>query len=173
MQGQWDEAETRFRKLHEHLLHRVGPRHPMTLTAAHYLGQVSLERGDLGRALERLEHVLDERMAVHGESHKWTHYTMNRLGQALVASGRPDEAISLLKRTLKLATDAGHRDQAYVLLVLDNLAGAYLLNHDLDEAETCLDEALYCAERTLPANNFRRGLLERRLGRLREPQGRH
>src|SRR3546814_5920221 len=49
MQGQWDEAETRFRKLHEHLLHRVGPRHPMTLTAAHYPGQVSLERGDLGR----------------------------------------------------------------------------------------------------------------------------
>src|SRR3546814_16731036 len=63
------------------------------------------------------------------------HYTMNRLGQALVASGRPDEAISLLKRTLKLATDAGHRDQAYVLLVLDNLAGAYLLNHVLDAAE--------------------------------------
>src|SRR3546814_12500558 len=94
MQGQWDEAETRFRKLHEHRLHRVGPRHPMTLTAAHYLGQVSLERGDLGRALERLEHVLDERMAVHGESHKWTHYTMNRLGQALVASGRTDEARS-------------------------------------------------------------------------------
>src|SRR3546814_10126602 len=83
MQGQWDEAETRFRKLHEHLLHRVGPRHPMTLTAAHYLGQVSLERGDLGRDLERLEHVLDERMAVHGESHKWKHYTMNRFGKAL------------------------------------------------------------------------------------------
>src|SRR3546814_14907968 len=100
------------------------------------------------------------------------HYTMNRLGQALVASGRPDEAISLLKRTLKLATDAGHRDQAYVLLVLDNLAGAYLLNHDLDAAETCLDEALSRAERTLPANNFRRGLLERSLGRLRELQGR-
>src|SRR3546814_5892434 len=97
---------------------------------------------------------------------------LNRLGQALVASGRPDEAISLLKRTLKLATDAGHRDQAYVLLVLDNLAGAYLLNHDLDAAETCLDEALSRAERTLPANNFRRGLLERSLGRLRELQGR-
>src|SRR3546814_4262315 len=97
---------------------------------------------------------------------------LNRLGQALVASGRPDEAISLLKRTLKLATDAGHRDQAYVLLVLDNLAGAYLLNHDLDAAETCLDEALSRAERTLPANNFRPGLLERSLGRLRELQGR-
>jgi serine/threonine protein kinase/predicted Zn-dependent protease len=172
MKGQWDEAETRFRKLHEHLLRRVGPRHPMTLTAAHYLGQVSLERGDLGPALEQLRHVLDERMAVHGESHKWTHYTMNRLGQALVASGRPDEAIKLLERTLKLATDAGYRNQAYVLLVLDNLGDAYLLNHDLDAAEACLGEALARAERTLPANNFRRGLLERSLGRLRELQGR-
>src|SRR3546814_15324718 len=83
MQGQWDEAETRFRKLHEHLLHRVGPRHPMTLTTAHYLGQVSLERGDLGRALERLEHVLDERMAVHGERSEGL-----RVGKADVSTGR-------------------------------------------------------------------------------------
>src|SRR3546814_21063651 len=87
MQVQWDEAETRFRKLHEHLLHRVGPRHPMTLTAAHYLGQVSLARGALGRALERLEHALDARMAVHRERHKWTHYTRNRFAQEL---GAPD-----------------------------------------------------------------------------------
>src|SRR3546814_1193618 len=102
MQGQWDEAETRFRKLHEHRLHRVGPRHPMTLTAAHYLGQVSLERGDLGRALERLEHVLDERMAVHGESHKWTHYTMNRSEEhtsELQSLMRISYAVFCLKKT--------------------------------------------------------------------------
>lgn len=172
MQGRWDEAEMRFRTLHEHLLQSVGPRHPMTLTAAHYLGQVSLERGNIDVALEQLGPVLDERVAVHGESHKWTHYTMNRLGQALVAAGRADEAITLLERTLKLATDAGHRDQSYVLLVFDNLAGAYLLDHDPDAAEACLDEALARAHRTLPVNNFRRGLLERSMGQLRDLQGR-
>ena len=110
-------------------------------------------------------------MRLHGENHKWTQYSMNRVGQALLALGRTGEAIELLERTLALATQNGRRGQAYVLLILDNLARAYIKAGDFDRARAYLDEATAIAQTAVPPNNFRRALIERSLGELAQLRG--
>lgn len=171
MRAKWDEAEALFQDLHATFTGTLGPNHPMTLTAAHYLGQLSLAGGDLDSALPQLERTLERRTEVHGARHKWTQYTLNRLGQALIEAGRPTEAIALLDGALADITRAGRRQQSYVLLILDNLARAHLHNNEPEQAEIYLDEALATAERRLPPNNFRVGLLRRTQGELFERQG--
>ena len=172
MRGRWDEAEALFRHDRKELLGLVGPMHPKTICAVHYLGQIALERGDAARALPLLQQALRERTQVHGESHKWTQYSMNRVGQAYIALGRPREGIAVLEHALDLATREGRRQQAYVLLIIDNLARGEMAIGDLDRAEALLDEGLATANASLPADNVRRGMLERSLGELRARQGR-
>jgi serine/threonine protein kinase len=171
MRGRWDEAEALFRQDREELLALVGPLHPKTICAVHYLGQIALERGDTTRAMPLLQEALRERLQVHGDNHKWTQYTMSRVGQAYIALGQPREGIAVLERALDLATREGRRQQAYVLLILDNLARGYMAVGDLDRAEALLDEGLANAKASLPADNIRRGMLERSLGELRERKG--
>jgi len=172
MRGRWDEAEALFRQDREELLAQVGPMHPKTISAVHYLGQIELERGDPQRALPLLQEALRERLQVHGENHKWTQYTMNRVGQAYIALGQPREGIAILEHALDLATREGRRQQAYVLLIIDNLARGEMAIGDLDRAEVHLEEGLATANANLPADNVRRGMLERSLGELRARQGR-
>jgi serine/threonine protein kinase len=172
MRARWDEAEALAVEDRELLSAVVGAEHPKVATATHYLGQIKLERGQPQQALPLLREALAARTSAHGESHKWSQYTMNRVGQAYIALGRPREGIAMLEHALELATRAGRRDQAYVLLIFDNLARGYMAIDDPDRAEALLDEALVYARRSLPANNVRRGMLERSLGELRAMQGR-
>ncbi|HSD15903.1 MAG TPA: serine/threonine-protein kinase [Thermomonas sp.] len=171
MRAHWDEADAIFRNMRDGLTRTVGDQHPKVLTAVHSIGQVRLMRGQPESALPLLQQAMNGRIRLHGEDHKWSHYSMNRVGEALLALGRPRESIALLERTLDLATRAGRRKQAYVLLIMDNLARAYMAVGELDRAQHCLDEALVNARDGLPANNIRRALLERSRGELYALQG--
>ena len=171
MRARWDEAAYMATRNRNSLVRSLGPEHPKALTATHYLGQIALERGDPEHALPLLQEALRGRIRAHGESHKWTQYTANRVGQTLIALGREQEGIAMLEHTLELATREGRRQQAYVLLILDNLARGYISTGNLDRAEAYLDEGLANARASLPADNVRRGMLERSLGELREHQG--
>jgi tetratricopeptide (TPR) repeat protein len=171
MRAHWDEADVIFRNLREQLIRALGPTHPKVLTAIHSMGQLRLLRGDADAGLPLLQQAMDGRMRLHGENHKWTQYSMNRVGQALLALGRTGEAIELLERTLALATQNGRRGQAYVLLILDNLARAYIKAGDFDRARAYLDEATAIAQTAVPPNNFRRALIERSLGELAQLRG--
>lgn len=171
MRGQWDEAESVFNLMHDGLADSVGYSHPKTLTACHYLGLVRLERGQPEQALPLLQRALTGRMRMHGPDHKWTHYTMNRVAQTLTALGRSQEAIALLETALASAQRVNGR-QVYLILLLDNLAQAHIRRGELDRAERYLREGMDIARQSLPANNVRRGMIERTMGQLRARQSR-
>lgn len=171
MQARWDEAEAIFLDIHETLPGGTGTQHPTTLTAAHYLATTQLEQGRAAIALPGLMDVLRSRKEVHGADHPYTLYTMNRAGQALVALRRPREAQILLERALDSATRTGKRKQAFVLLILDNLARARMAQNDLVGAESALSEAMSNAKQ-LPRYNMRLGMLQASMGELRFRQHR-
>ncbi|WP_460759678.1 serine/threonine-protein kinase [Lysobacter fragariae] len=171
MRAQWDDAEATFTRIHEGLTASVGYSHPKTLSAVHYLGLIQLERGQPARALPLLRSAMEGRMRAHGPDHKWTHYSMNRVAQALIALHRTDEAIPLLEQALASASKVNRR-QAYVILILDNLGQAYMQRGDLDTARRYLLEGVDIAQHELPANNVRRGMIERSLAQLLARQGR-
>ncbi len=172
MRGRRNEADAIFLSVHDGMTRASGPRHPTTLAAIHSLGLIRLERGEPALALPILHKATQGRIDVMGLKHPHTHDSMNRVGQALIALHRPQEARILLQRTLELATEAGRRKSAYVLLILDNLAQAHIALEDVAGAEPYMEEALSTAGKTLPPNNVRRGMLERTMGELRERQGR-
>jgi serine/threonine protein kinase len=173
MRGQWDDADVIFNNVHEGLVDTIGDSHPRTLTAVHYLGLNRLERGQPAKALPLLRHALRERMRVQGVDHNWTHYSMNRVAEALVALDRTDEAITLLQQALQSVDRTGRRRQAYVILILDTFGRAYLKRGDPLRAEPYLLEGWRLARDTLPHNNVRRGIIERSMGQLRTSQGRY
>ncbi|MFC5570041.1 tetratricopeptide repeat protein [Lysobacter yangpyeongensis] len=166
MRGQWDQADALFSHIHEGLVETIGDSHPRTLTVVHYLGLVRLERGQPAKALPLLRHALRERLRVQGPDHNWTHYSMNRVAEALVELGRPDEAIPLVQQALQSVDRTGRRRQAYVILLLDTMGRAYLAKGEPARAEPYLREGLQLARDTLPANNVRRGIIERSMGDL-------
>lgn len=173
MRAQWDEAEALAADTRAKLVEVVGADHPKTYSATHYLGQIQLARGHPAQALPLLQETLRGRIRVHGEGHKWTQFTMNRVGEALLALHRPHESIAMLDRALDLATRAGRRRQPYVLLILDNLARAHMALDQMDRAKPYVDEALAnAAQSHLPANNLRRGMVERLAGDFDTRQGR-
>ena len=171
MQARWDEADRVFTDARDKLIRAVGPEHPKTLTAIHYLGVIRLERGSPSQALPLLQAAMAGRMRVHTENHKYTQYSMNRVGQALIALGQPRDAVTLLEHTLEVATRVGSRRQAYVLLILDNLGRAHLALDEPAKARAWLQEAERTAQDTLPADNVRRGMIERSLGELEMREG--
>lgn len=173
MRGDWDEADALFSHIHQGLVETIGDSHPRTLTAMHYLGLIRLQRGQAEKALPLLQHALRERLRVQGPDHNWTHYSMNRVAEALVLTGRPDAAIPLLQQALDSVDRTGRRRHAYVILLLDTMGRAYLKKNDPARAEGYLHEGLALARAVLPANNVRRGLIERSMGDLRARQGRH
>jgi tetratricopeptide (TPR) repeat protein len=173
MRGQWDEADALFSHIHEGLVETIGDSHPRTLTVVHYLGLIRLMRGQPAKALPLLHHALRERLRVQGPDHNWTHFSMNRVAEALVETGRPDAAIPLLQQALQSVDRTGRRRQAYVILLLDTMGRAYLKKGEPAQAEPFLREGLQLARETLPANNVRRGIIERSMGELRARQGRY
>ncbi|GAB3099443.1 protein kinase domain-containing protein [Lysobacter terrae] len=173
MRGEYDQADALFSHIHEGLVETIGDNHPRTLTAVHYLGLIRLERGQPAKALPLLQRALAGRMRVQGADHNWTHYSMNRVAEALVELGKPDEAIPLLQQALNSVDRNGRRRQAYVILLLDTMGRAYLKKNEPARAEPYLREGLELARDTLPANNVRRGIIERSMGQLRASQHRY
>ncbi len=173
MRGEWDEADAIFSHAHQGLVETVGDSHPRTLTAVHYLGLVRLQRGEPGQALPLLQRALRERLRVQGPDHNWTHYSMNRVAEALVETGRAQEALPVLQQALASVDRTGRRRQAYVILLLDTLGRAHLKLRNPERAEPPLVEAWQLARETLPANNVRRGIIERSMGDLRARQHRY
>jgi tetratricopeptide (TPR) repeat protein len=172
MRGDWEEADALFSHVHEGLVETIGDSHPRTLTALHYLGLVRLQRGEPAKALPLLQQAMRERLRVQGVDHNWTHYSMNRVAEAYIELDRPDAAIPLLQQALDSVDRTGRRRQAYVVLLLDTMGRAYLRKQEPARAEPYLREGLELARSTLPANNVRRGIIERSMGQLRAGQGR-
>ena len=172
LEGRWQEAEELFRAAQKGFAALGSENHPKYLTAIHYLGLNRLEQGQAREALPLLQAAMDGRLRAHGELHPWAHYSMNRVGEALIALHRPLEARAVLERALKLADQAGHRRQAYVLLILDNLAEADLALGHLERAEQWVSEGLETSRTSVPPMNLRKGLLQLTLGKLRSRQGR-
>lgn len=173
MRGSWDEADALFSHIQEGLVETIGDSHPRTLTAVHYLGLIRLQRGQPAKALPLLQRALRERLRVQGGDHNWTHYSMNRVAEAFVELGRPDAAIPLLQQAFESVDRNDRRRQAYVILLLDTMGRAYLRKDEPATAEPYLREGLELARSTLPANNVRRGIIERTVGQLRFKQGRY
>ena len=173
MRGQYDEADELFSHIHEGLVETIGDNHPRTLTVVHYLGLIRLQRGQPEKALPLLERALVGRLRVQGPDHNWTHYSMNRVAEALVRLGEPDKAIALVQRALDSVDRNGRRRQAYVILLLDTMGEAYLKKSQPARAEAYFNEGLELARSTLPANNVRRGIIERGMGDLRARQHRY
>jgi tetratricopeptide (TPR) repeat protein len=130
--GELDEART----VYEQRL-RNDPTDPVALAG---LGALSLREGEIDRAVELLEHALDERQ---GRRLLDDSSAVENLARAYAASGALEAAIALLDRAVAEAEDAGARIETLRFRVL--LANALIDNGQPRRAERMLADSITLA----------------------------
>jgi DNA-binding CsgD family transcriptional regulator len=120
--------------------------------AEYTAGQVFEVFGDFGTALAHARAALQ--IAISIEHRQWIAATYKALGRIFVAMLAPDQAIHDLRAGLSLARALG--SDVFIGEITDSLALAYLLRHDLSQAEATLAAAL-------PRDQIPRSFAERRM----------
>ncbi len=120
--------------------------------AEYTAGQVFEAFGDFGTALTHARAGLQ--IAISIEHRQWIAATYKALGRIFVAMLAPEQAIHNLRAGLSLACALG--SDVFIGEITDSLALAYLLRHDLSQAEATLAAAL-------PRDQIPRSFAERRM----------
>ena len=105
--GRFDEAERTKLEALEVLREALGPEHPEVARSLHSLGTLYGQRDDYDRALERQRESLTIWEAALGPEHPDIAYALAGICNALVHSGRAEQAIDECERALRLRQQGG------------------------------------------------------------------
>ncbi len=127
----------------------LGPDHIGTVTAERYLARTLRRMGELGRARELQEHVLQATQRARGADDPQTALAMNDLATTLSDGGDTADAHALQVKALGIARAERGAEDPNALGVLGNLAGTFRDLGDLDTAQALEDQVLEARTRLL------------------------
>ncbi len=120
----------------------LGPDHPDTLRAMHYLGSSYDLIGRLSESLKLREETLALYRAKLGPDHPDTLASMNNLALSYGSLGRETDALKLRQETLALTTAKLGPDHSDTLMMMNNLANSYFALGRYNDALKLREETL-------------------------------
>lgn len=135
-QGEYAQAETRFRRALEIREEATTLDHPAIATAIGNLGAALLRRGKLDDAERHLRRALEIRERELGPEHPGVALTLSSLAIALEEMGRYEEEEAMLRRALRIQEAAVGPDHPDVALAFNNLGNAMYSMGRFDDALT-------------------------------------
>jgi len=148
--GELDEAEQHYREALAIFVDVFGPRHLVVAKAKNSLGMfLHHGRGRIVEATELLRDAASIFAEVRGADDPWTAQVEANLANALLAQGRSEEAIALLRKVLPIL-EAAYPASTSVCRSLKDLGTALICLHDLKEAETTLRRAVAVGQIAAP-----------------------
>ncbi len=166
--GNYREAVCKFREVHESRAQRLAEDHPDRLASQHELARAYLENGQIKKAIDLLEHVVDvkEKLA---KDHPDRLASQHELASAYLADGQIKKAVDLLEHVVdvkeKLAKD--HPDRLHSQ---HELARAYLANGQIEKAVDLLEHVVKIREK-LPEDHPNRLASQHELARAYKANG--
>ena len=127
----------------------LGPEHPHVLTARNNLAESYRISGNLDKAIELHQQVLDTRSHILGPDHLHVLTSRNNLASAYQAAGQLDQAISLYQQNLEDLKTLQDPNHPYTLSSRNNLASAYQAAGQLDQAIALYESTLNAQLHTL------------------------
>jgi tetratricopeptide (TPR) repeat protein len=155
--GRLDDAEVVYDRVAE-LQRRSGIPYDHPLTAAAMTAGASVARAR--RALGRAEPLYREAVTILERLPDRTKHTrelataLNNLGTSLSASGKPEEAVLVLTRSLKLMEEARGAGSSYATTVAEHLGAAYLALGDGASASLIFSRVVELKAKALGENHL-------------------
>ncbi|KAJ5166372.1 TPR repeat protein [Penicillium canariense] len=166
-------AEQMQRQVLAGVEHALGPDHPSTLTAVHYLGCIYRAQGNFHMAEQLLTRALDGREKVLGPEDESTLTSINNLGILYRGQGRLRKAEQLFTRALAGREKVLGREHRSTLASINDLGIIYRTQGRLPLAEAKFEQALNGRLKVLGLDHvstlntlFDRGVLFRFQGKL-------
>ena len=147
--GDYDQAESLFRRVLEVRARTLGEAHQSTLASLNNLGEFYRIKGNHAQAGSCLRSALDAQSRTLGKEHPNTLASMNNLALLLIGERDYDQAEPLCRGVLNARESLlgeGHID---VIASINNLAGLFQARGDYAAADSLFRRALEANERTL------------------------
>ncbi|MEI8255496.1 MAG: tetratricopeptide repeat protein [Deltaproteobacteria bacterium] len=139
---QWDEAASRFRRVHDDDLRRHGPESLDIAASLNNIGLVEYQTGRLAEAHDAFQRVLEIRRTHLVPDDPLIAQTHNNLALIQLGAGDPEAARHSLRLALRVLTEALGPDHPDLALTLMNLAGAEQTLGQIEEATRLLRQAV-------------------------------
>ncbi|GAA2766553.1 FxSxx-COOH system tetratricopeptide repeat protein [Streptomyces paradoxus] len=146
-------AAPHFERAGRGFTRELGPGHPNTLTARHHLARAHQDLGDLPKAIQLYQDLLDDYEQVWGPGHAQTLVLHRSLAQAYGTAGDLSRAIPMLEGVLEAQESLLRADHPDALTTRHSLAGAYWQVGDLGKAISQYERVLTVSEDVLGADH--------------------
>lgn len=143
------QAAPHFARADRGFTRTLGADHRNTLTARHYLARAHQDAGDLPKAIQLYQGLLDDYERVWGRGHPETLILHRTLAQAYGTAGDLRRAIPMLERVLDAQEKLLKADHPGVLTTRHSLADAYVQVGDRPRAISQYERVLAASEEVL------------------------
>ncbi len=162
--GEYEQAEAVLKQALAAQQKKYGLENEMGSRIASNLTAVYIQTGLTSRALQFIDFVLANDLAVHGEQSFEYSFSLQVAGSLYVSIGAFDQAIETLKKSYELRKSMVSEDNRELLRLKQTLGTAYFKVGKLDEAQSILEEVLAIQKASLGAKNFDVSLTQNDLG---------
>ena len=153
LEGRFQEAETRCRKLMETLKWKYGENHLFILQSMSQLATILHEQGHFAEAEKLYLHVLEKLYKKHGDDHEETLKNMNNLANNYQQQGRLNDAEKLQLQASEGRKRILGKNHPSTLSSMHNLAVIYCEQGRWNDAEKLQLQALEGRKRILGKNH--------------------
>lgn len=173
LRGRLDDAETRIREAYNRAQKRLGPTHPTTLNAGHFLSEVYIDQGRSPEAEGLLKRTIELKASTLGPEHAATLLSMGSLSSIYLQAGRYEEAREIDSKLLDTHMRKSGPDNPATIATLNNLAYDQMHLGNYQAAEQFLLTAVKRSRRVSGADHPATLTSLDNLGRLYTTMGRY